>query len=60
MKRYKQNLKVVGDNIYSYNTLVAKIDHFLEYVILGMLMQGIICYVHVFQNASLTLFNLKK
>ena len=34
MKRYKQNLKVVDDEIFSYNTLVAKIDHFMEYVIL--------------------------
>ena len=34
MKRYKQNLKVEDDKIYSYNTLVAKIDHFMEYVVL--------------------------
>jgi len=34
MKRYRQNLKVAGDEIYSYKTLVAKIDHFMEYVVL--------------------------
>ena len=34
MNRYKQNLKVSGLEIYSYNTLVAKIDHFMEYVVL--------------------------
>ena len=34
MNRYKQNLKVSGDEIFSYNTLVAKIDHFMEYVVL--------------------------
>jgi|TARA_R110000868_G_scaffold114834_1_gene307277 hypothetical protein len=26
MKKYKQNLRVEGENIYSYNTLVAKIN----------------------------------
>ena len=25
LKRYKQNLKVIGSGVYSYNTLVAKI-----------------------------------
>ena len=25
LKRYKQNLKVIDNNVYSYNTLVAKI-----------------------------------
>ena len=34
MTRYKQNLKVPGNEIYSYNTLVAKIDHFMECVVL--------------------------
>ena len=34
MKRYKQNLKVSGNEIYSYNTLVATIDHLMEYVVL--------------------------
>jgi hypothetical protein len=26
MDRYKQNLKVKGDKVYSYNTLVARIE----------------------------------
>ena len=34
MNRYKQNLKVSGLEIYSYGTLVAKIDHFMESVVL--------------------------
>ena len=34
MKRYKQNLTVSGNEIYSYNTLVATIDHFMETVVL--------------------------
>ena len=25
LKRYKKNLKVIGDSVYSYNTLVAEI-----------------------------------
>lgn len=25
LKRYKQNLKVIGNSVYSYNTLVAEI-----------------------------------
>ena len=25
LKRYKENLKIVGNNVYSYNTLVAEI-----------------------------------
>ena len=33
MNRYKQNLKVVDDEIFSYNTKVAVIDHANEYVI---------------------------
>jgi hypothetical protein len=27
MKKYKQNLRVVGINVYSYNTHVAEISH---------------------------------
>lgn len=27
LSKYKQNLKVTEDNVYSYNTKVAKIDH---------------------------------
>ena len=34
MKRYKQNLNVTNNEIYSYNTLVAKIDHFMESIVL--------------------------
>lgn len=28
LNRYKKNLKVVGDNVLSYNTHVATIDHY--------------------------------
>lgn len=31
--RYKQNLRVVGDKVYSYNTHVADIKHDAEQVI---------------------------
>ena len=34
MTRYKQNLKVSGLEIYSYGTLVARVDHFMETVVL--------------------------
>ena len=27
LKRYKQNLTITGDKVYSYNTHVADIDH---------------------------------
>lgn len=27
LQRYKQNLKVIGNNIFSYDTNVAKINH---------------------------------
>jgi len=36
MKRYKENLRVISDKVYSYDTHVANIDHDKkEVVILG-------------------------
>ena len=33
LNRYKMNLRVIGDSIFSYNTLVAQINHDLGQVI---------------------------
>ena len=30
LKRYKQNLKVIDNKVYSYDTLVAKINEIIE------------------------------
>jgi hypothetical protein len=32
MDKYKRNLKIIGNEIYSYNTLVAKIENGKVYI----------------------------